>query len=61
LENNKELTDAPTEDEVLALLRDRQLPTCPAGGSYTIETVGESPTCSVPKHQLTIRPAVPNQ
>jgi hypothetical protein len=61
LENNKELTDAPTEDEVLALLRDRQLPTCPAGGSYTIETVGESPTCSVPKHQLPSSPEIPNR
>lgn len=61
LEYKKEMTDAPTEDEVVAYLKDRQLPICLAGGTYTIETVGESPACSVPKHQLPIRPAFPNQ
>jgi type II secretory pathway pseudopilin PulG len=61
LEYKKEMTDAPTEDEVAAYLKDRQFPICPAGGIYTIETVGESPARSVPKHQLAIRPAFPNQ
>lgn len=61
LENKKELTDTPTESEVMVHLNDGLLPSCPAGGSYTIETVGESPTCSVPKHLLQHRPAFPNQ
>ena len=25
---------------------------CPAGGHYTIKTVSESPTCSIPEHEL---------
>lgn len=61
LENKKEMTDVPSEDEVVVYLKDRQFPICPAGGSYTIETVGESPTCSVPKHLLQHRPAFPDR
>lgn len=60
LENNKEQTDTPTEDNVVAHLQDRWLPTCPAGGSYTINPVGESPACSVPKHQLPSNPEIPS-
>ena len=31
--------------------------TCPAGGTYSVTTVGEPPRCSVPGH--TIEPTVP--
>jgi hypothetical protein len=28
------------------------LPTCPAGGEYSVNAVGKPPTCSIPKHAL---------
>jgi uncharacterized membrane protein YccC len=28
------------------------MPSCPSGGSYTIGTLGQSPTCSIPGHAL---------
>jgi hypothetical protein len=31
------------------------LPTCPAGGKYSINAVGKPPTCSVPNHALEAR------
>src|SRR5664280_2282471 len=49
LENKKELTDTPTAREL-----DKYLHTsfttlkCPAGGVYTINAVGQEPTCSIP-------------
>jgi type II secretory pathway pseudopilin PulG len=52
LENKKEPTDTPTQDELLALLRNQQFPVCMAGGVYTLNPVGEAPTCSVPNHHL---------
>jgi len=61
LENKKEMTDTPTEDEIVVYLKDRQFPICPARGIYTTETVGESPACSVPKHLLQHRPAFPDR
>ena len=33
----------------------RALPTCPAGGVYTLNAVGGQPTCSIPGHALTAR------
>src|SRR5438094_1746959 len=50
LEQKKELTDTPTQSEVVAYLKDGQLPICPAGGTYTINAVGKDPVCSVPNH-----------
>ena len=50
LENGKTTTDTPTKDDLLPYLK--QWPTCPAGGTYTIGSVGENPTCSIPKHRL---------
>ena len=53
LENKKEPTDTPTAQEL-----DKFLPTsfttlkCPAGGVYTINAVGQTPSCSIPQHQL---------
>jgi hypothetical protein len=28
------------------------MPSCPAGGVYTIGTLGDKPTCSLPGHVL---------
>jgi hypothetical protein len=53
LENKKEPTDTPTAQEL-----DKYLHTsfttlkCPAGGVYTINAVGQKPTCSIPQHEL---------
>jgi len=57
LENNKPSTDTPTQADLTRLknsqyFKNGRFPTCPAGGTYTIGPVGEAPTCSIPKHQL---------
>ena len=61
LENKKQATDTPTQTEIEAYLKDHQLPICTVGGTYTINPVGEDPTCSVLNHRLPARPAFPNQ
>jgi hypothetical protein len=50
LEKSKKDGDVPTKDDLLPYLR--KWPTCPSGGTYTINAVGEPPTCSVPGHVL---------
>ena len=52
LENKKESSYTPTEAEVITLLKSGALPVCPAGGSYTINSGDEAPTCSIPRHSL---------
>lgn len=52
LEKNKTATDTPTWDDLAPYLS-RPVPLkCPAGGTYTINPVGQPPTCSVPGHVL---------
>jgi len=50
LEKGKQATDVPTWDDIRPYLY--KIPSCPAGGTYTINAVGEKPTCSVPGHEL---------
>ena len=52
-ENKKEPTDTPTAQELEAYPH-KSFTTlkCPAGGVYTINAVGEKPTCSIPRHEL---------
>jgi competence protein ComGC len=52
LENSKKSTDTPTQSDLGHYLKNGQFPTCPKGGTYTIGTIGEAPSCSVPGHQL---------
>ena len=52
LEKGKKTGDMPTADDIRVYLIHNQLPACPAGGTYTIGAVGESPACSVPGHKL---------
>ena len=52
LEHKKNPGDTPTKEEVASYIKDGQFPTCPAGGIYTLKTVGEQPTCSIEGHQL---------
>jgi hypothetical protein len=53
LEHKKQTTDTPTGQELDTYVR----PSfgslkCPAGGVYTIHSLGEMPTCSIPGHEL---------
>ena len=53
LDNKKQDSDTPTAQELDALLKGRfSSMKCPAGGTYTINPVGEKPTCSIPSHRL---------
>jgi hypothetical protein len=50
LEKGKTAADVPTEEDLMPYLR--KWPVCPSGGTYTINAVGEQPTCSIPGHAL---------
>ncbi|HLX94370.1 MAG TPA: hypothetical protein VKU37_01360 [Verrucomicrobiae bacterium] len=50
LEKGKQANDVPTWDDIQPYLY--KIPHCPAGGTYSINAVGERPTCSVPGHEL---------
>ena len=52
-ENNKTTNAVPTMQDLNPYLKNgAESLHCPAGGTYTIGPVGESPTCSNPKHHL---------
>jgi hypothetical protein len=52
-QNKKEDTATPTAQELDAYLpKTFTTLKCPAGGVYTINAVGEKPTCSIPRHEL---------
>jgi len=50
-DNKKQSTDTPAWSELKPYLGGK-MPVCPDGGVYTIGTVGEKPTCSLPGHVL---------
>jgi len=52
LENHKTATDTPTPEDLLPYVMNHRFPKCPAGGHYTIGSLGEKPTCSISGHQL---------
>ena len=52
LEKNKTATDVPTAQDLLPYFKDNLFPTCPDGGTYTLNSLGELPTCTVPGHVL---------
>jgi hypothetical protein len=55
LENKKQSTDTPTAKDIQPYMgrgASGEMPVCPAGGAYTIGSVGEKPTCSHPGHVL---------
>ena len=54
LENHKTTGAICTENDLKPYIKlvNGQLPKCPAGGAYTINPVGEAPTCSIPGHKL---------
>jgi hypothetical protein len=55
LEFRKQTTDTPAMEDLKPYIGrgpNGEMPTCPDGGTYTIGTVGEKPTCSNPAHVL---------
>jgi prepilin-type N-terminal cleavage/methylation domain-containing protein len=51
MENGKKPTDVPTEADLVGPnLYLKEMPRCPAGGTYSINSIGELPTCSIPSH-----------
>ena len=50
--NNKTEDAIPTMQDLQPYLKDGLVPVCPSGGTYTINSVGQAPTCSVPGHVL---------
>jgi chromosome segregation ATPase len=53
LEKNQTATAVPTAEDLLPYLKDGVFPSCAAGGLYSINAVGEVPTCSIAGHALT--------
>ena len=51
LEHNKQANSLPQPNEVAPYFPNG-VPACPAGGVYTLNAVGQSPTCSIPEHKL---------
>lgn len=52
LEKNKDGGDVPTESDLTPYLANGKFPTCPAGGTYSINAVTNDVTCTVPGHSL---------
>ncbi len=52
LENKKVKGAVPPTDGLKAYFKDNQVPACPAGGTYSINGVGISATCSLTGHRL---------
>jgi chromosome segregation ATPase len=52
LEKNKTPEAIPTVQDLLPYLKDGVFPVCPSGGTYTLNAVGELPSCSIPGHVL---------
>ena len=52
-ENEKQPTDVPKAEDLNPLM-EKPLDSlkCPLNGTYTINAVGQKPTCSVPEHKL---------
>ncbi len=49
---NKNDGDSVDEAGAAAYIKGNAIPTCPQGGTYTLGTIGEEPTCSHPGHSL---------
>ena len=52
LVNNKAEDAIPTAQDLLPYFKDGVFPVCQSGGVYTINSVGQAPTCSIPGHAL---------
>jgi hypothetical protein len=52
LEKNQTIAAVPVAEDLVPYLKDGIFPSCPAGGLYSINAVGEMPTCSIAGHAL---------
>jgi len=52
LEKGKTSDAIPKAEDITPYLKDSVIPTCPAGGTYTLNALSISPTCSVEGHVL---------
>lgn len=52
LEKDKNMDAVPHADDLLPYLKDGVFPACPDGGTYSIKSVEEVPTCTVQNHVL---------
>jgi chromosome segregation ATPase len=52
LENRKTAEAVPSAQDIALYLKGGVVPACPAGGSYTLNSVSLSPVCSIPGHAL---------
>lgn len=52
LDRGRTATALPTIEDLLPYLKDGVFPVCPSGGTYSINVVGQLPTCTVPGHVL---------
>ena len=50
LDKTKSATDVPSAAELAPYCRDGAFPVCPDGGTYTLNAIGELPTCSFAGH-----------
>ena len=53
IQSGKTTIDTPTDADLFGPTRYLPLkPTCPAGGTYIIGTVGDTPRCTIPGHRI---------
>ena len=52
LEKGKTVEAIPAPQDLAPYLPGNTLPVCPSGGAYTLNAVGQLPTCSIPGHEL---------
>ena len=52
LENNKTNGVMPDAKGVYQYIKGNKMPTCPEGGTYSLNAIGTNPTCTIPLHQL---------
>ena len=52
IEKNKSPGETPTANELAEYIKERKVPTCPFGGTYTINAVSKLPTCTVSGHSI---------
>ena len=52
LDKDKNVDSVPRPEDLLPYLKDGAFPACPDGGTYSLRTVDEVPTCTVQNHVL---------
>jgi hypothetical protein len=52
LENKKPFGALPKPTDLAPYLKDNALPTCPAGGFYTLNPIGAEPACNISGHAM---------